>query len=417
MLKGFIKNVSYLVIIQISNTLLPLIIMPYLARIITPEQYGDIEFTRIFCYYFSIVILFGFDFTATRDISIHRDDKDQVNDIISQTTYAKIILFIICSITFFIIIFSVPSFNSIYCLLITTYLINIGYAFYPLWFFQGTENLKLVTTLSFLIRFFIIVITMVLIRKEEDYWIFNFLQGISLILISITCYLLLKYKYGFKFTKYNLKKVKTVLKDGMPLFLSIILVTVMTSLFFLFLKLNSDANEMAKFSTSNKIIATIQSLLLLPFTQAFFPIITKQADENLSLFKRNIKIVALALLIITFLTGLIIFFFGDIIIMLIFGEKYLLGFESLKILAFLPMFASLTNVFAYQGLLSLKKDKLFLAIHIVYAIFSVLISLYLIKNYNAYLASIIRLVIEILLFLTAMIFYFKSTGNKQAVRV
>lgn len=412
MLKKFIKNFSYLAVIQISNTLLPLVVMPYLSRLISPEMFGEIEFTRVFCYYFSIVILFGFDFTGTREISLNRENKDKINDIISQTTYAKLILFLISTVVFIAIILSSPSLNIIFWPLVTTYIINIGYAFYPVWFFQGIENLKLISTISLIIRFGIIIMTFVFLRDEKDFWLFNFFQGIAMIIISIISFIILRKNYSFKLHFFNLLKIKRIFIQSAPLFFSIVLVTIMTSSYFIFLKIFSSSPEMAKFSVTNKIIATAQGLILLPFTQAFFPIITKQAETSFITFRKNIKIAAYVLFLITFILGLLLFFFGDLVITIIFGKQYLISFQSLKIMAFLPMFAALTNVFAYQGLLSLKKDKLFLFIHLIYTVFSILLNFLILNNYSAEYAAYIRIIVEMLLFFTTFVAY-KSIIKKE----
>jgi PST family polysaccharide transporter len=282
------------------------------------------------------------------------------------------------------------------------------------WYFQGTEKLAFVATLNFIVKVLIAVLTIFLIKENSDYWKYNFLQSISLILVGLISVYLLYSKYSFVLQKFDLKLVFKVLKLGFPVFLGSILVTFITSLFFIFLKVYSSENELSIFSTSNKIIATLQGLILLPFSQAFFPIIARDAVNDFERFKKNINKVFYLLFACTFLIGVIVYFFGDLIIQVIFGVNYVVAFESLKILAFLPMFSAFTNIFAYQGLLSLKKDKLFLIIHIVFAALSVLFSFILLKNYTALTASWIRIIIEILLFLTAYFFYKRSIKIKNA---
>lgn len=410
----FFKNLSFLTILQISNTLIPLLVIPYVSRIISFDNFGALEFTRIFCYYFTIVINYGFDLTTTRQISIHRNDITRVNEIISQTFYAKLLLFIASSIVFILFLGFNESLQELWFLLLMTFLINIGYTLFPVWYFQGTEKLAFVATLNFVVKVLIALLTIVLIKESADYWKYNFLQSVSLILVGLLSVYLLYAKYSFVLQKFNLKLVTKVLKAGFPVFLGSILVTFITSLFFLFLKAYSSENELSIFSTSNKIIATLQGLILLPFSQAFFPIIARDAVTNFERFKLNINRVFYLLFACTFLMGAIVFFFGDLIITIIFGSNYVVAFDSLKILAFLPMFSAFTNIFAYQGLLSLKKDRLFLIIHIVFAVLSILLSILLLDRYTAVTASWIRLIIEILLFLTAYLFYKRSIIKRNA---
>lgn len=406
---AFLKNVSYLTIIQISNTLLPLIIIPFLTRIISPEQFGELEFARVFCYYFSILIIYGFDITTTRMISINRNNTSKINDIVSQTTYAKILLFFVVTV-FFVFSVNILSKNDegVKWLLFATYLINIGYTFYPIWYFQGTEKLKKITTISFGLRLVMFLILLLVIRRSEDFWIYNFVQSLSMIIIGFVCYFILYKNHGFRFRAINWNRIYKIIKDGFGIFFSITLVTVITSLFFIVLKMYSNEIELGKFSVSNKLIATIQLLILLPFSQAFFPLISKQCNDDFKLFKRNINRAAFFIFCITFIAGVIIYFYGDIIITLIFGVAYLNSYESLKIFAFLPMFASLNNIYSYQGLLSLKKDKIFIIIHVFYALLTLLLCFVFSSFFSANTASYIRISIECLLFMTSMFYYYKK---------
>ena len=405
MQKSFFKNLSYLTLIQISNTLVPLLVIPYITKIISPDNFGSLEFSRVYCYYFTIAINYGFDLTATRQISIHRENVGKVNEIVSQTFYAKIILLIISSIIFLISLASIPSLQDIFTLLILTYIINIGYTLYPVWFFQGKEKLAFISVINFFIKLFIAILTLLFIRENYQYWVYNFLQSLSLIIVGFISIYFLYSKFGFKLEKFNKRLIFTIFKEGFPIFMGTILVTVMTSLFFLFLKVYSTEIELAKFSTSNKIISTLQGLILLPFSQAFFPLIAKQANENHIEFKKSIKKASFILFLITFMAGIFTIFFGELIITIIFSEKYLTALSSLKVLAFLPMFSTMSNIFAYQGLLSLKKDTIFLRIHIVYSILTLIFSFIMISGYNALIASWIRIIIEAMLFLTALLFY------------
>lgn len=415
MQKIFLKNLSYLTLIQISNTLIPLFIIPYLVRVVDQDNFGNLEFARYFCYFFTIVVNFGFDVTITRRISIHRYDKAYVDNLISQTFYTKTILLLISFLIYITLLGFIPSLADIYHLLIITFLINIGFVLFPIWYFQGIEKLSKVSVINFFIKIFIAFLTVLLIKNNSDYWIFNGLQSVSLILLGLISLGILFKGYNFEIKQIDISLCREIIVEGYPVFISTILVTFIGAIYFVVLKLFSSELELGAFSTSNKIVSSLQALILLPFSQAFFPMIAKQAKENLSLFKRNIVISSGILLVITGIIGFILIFFSNQIIIIIFGKSYLYASESLKLMAFLPMFMLLNNVFAYQGLLSLNKDKLFLFIHIIGTLLTILLCYLFIDNMNAFTVSLIRMAVEVFIFILSCAYYFSVLKKVKTI--
>jgi PST family polysaccharide transporter len=277
------------------------------------------------------------------------------------------------------------------------------------------EELSQISLINFFIKIIIAVLTVMLIKQNSDYWIFNYLQSLSFVILGLVSLVFLKRKYKLKVYKVDFIIIKEIIKEGLPVFLSTILVTFISMMFFMFLKIYSNPIELGAFSTSHKIVASLQALILLPFSQAFFPMITRHAKQDIKLFKKNINLSAYIMFVVTGLIGLFLILFSDVSIKILFGSKYLYASQSLKVLAFLPMLMLLNNIFAYQGLLSLKKDKIFMGVHFFGSFFSVLICFLFKNDMNAFLASEIRIGVELTLLVLTIYFYLK-TLNKETLK-
>jgi len=73
--------------------LIPLLTYPYLIRVLGKETYGLVVFVQAIVAYMVILVGFGFNISATREISIHRENKEKLNEIVSSVLIVKSLFF------------------------------------------------------------------------------------------------------------------------------------------------------------------------------------------------------------------------------------------------------------------------------------------------------------------------------------
>ena len=76
-----IDNFTSLSVLQAANYLFPLIVLPYVVRILGPEKYGLVQFAAALNIYFLIICDYGFNLSGTRAVSVHRAEKETLSQI------------------------------------------------------------------------------------------------------------------------------------------------------------------------------------------------------------------------------------------------------------------------------------------------------------------------------------------------
>ncbi len=72
---SFKKNFTILMTLQVSTYLAPLLTLPWLARVLGPNEYGRLSFALAFTTYFVTLTNFSFSLTATPKVLINRDNR------------------------------------------------------------------------------------------------------------------------------------------------------------------------------------------------------------------------------------------------------------------------------------------------------------------------------------------------------
>ncbi|KAA6307511.1 hypothetical protein EZS27_040818, partial [termite gut metagenome] len=167
--KALIENFAYLSLLQVAGYIFPLITLPYLARVIGVDKFGEIAFATSVVVYFQTVTDWGFNYTATRDIAQNRNDIYKVSEIFANVMGAKLLLMILSTAIFAICIYFIPFLYDKRLLLWLTFLYIPGILMFPDWFFQAMEKMKYVTIMNVFSKLLFTVLVFVIIKNKEDY--------------------------------------------------------------------------------------------------------------------------------------------------------------------------------------------------------------------------------------------------------
>src|ERR1041385_7315246 len=107
-----LHNVTSLSGLQLVTYFFPLIILPYLFRVVGPDKFGLIAFAQAFVQYFMILTDYGFSITATKEISLCHNDKTRLSQVFSVVMTVKIILVLFSGLILYGLLYAVPKFRA-----------------------------------------------------------------------------------------------------------------------------------------------------------------------------------------------------------------------------------------------------------------------------------------------------------------
>jgi len=382
--KTLVKQFLSLVSIQMVNLFIPLLVIPYVSRILGPEKLGIINFATSFLTYFILIVNYGFDLSATREISVNKENRKKLNDIVNTTLYCKTVLFIFSSILYFTIILLSTKFSSELYLYSISYLLLISSVFYSAWLFQGLQKLSVFTFYNLLFRILSVALIFVLVKAKSDFIKYQFINGITALITGVTTLWIAKKRYHFSFEILPFNRIIDKIKISFTLFLSVVIVNFNTTSTIVILGLLTNYLIVGYYSAALKVYSVIASLSLLPLNQVMFPHMAQEFNKSKEaglIFMR--KIIPKILLLFSIVSILLILF-SNLIIHILYGNQFLESVNILKTLAPLLVISTLVNIICYQIMLNLKMDRYFLKINAIGFAVNILLTFVLVPIFKAY---------------------------------
>ncbi|MFC2426660.1 MAG: oligosaccharide flippase family protein, partial [Capnocytophaga leadbetteri] len=216
--KKIIENFSYLSVLQILSMITPLVTYPYLVKTLGEVIYGTVVFAQAVVTYFNILVVFGFNFTAARDVSQYRDDTKKLSEIVSAVTIIKTLFLIVLLLLISGYMLYISQID--YTLYYLSFWICLNEILFPSWFFQGKEEMKYITFINLGIRLLFILMIFIFIKSPDDYLYFPLLNGIGVALAGVVSFILLYKKYKVRLTVVPIKILTKYLKESYHLFIS-----------------------------------------------------------------------------------------------------------------------------------------------------------------------------------------------------
>jgi PST family polysaccharide transporter len=388
-----LHNVTSLSGLQVITYIIPVIVLPYLFRVLGPEKFGLISFAQAFVQYFMILTDYGFSVCATQEISLYLEDKAKVCNVISAVMTIKTILAFLGLLILCMVVYFVPKFKNDWMVYALSFGVVIGNTFFPTWFFQGSERMKYTAKINIIGEFFYAFGIFLFIHGPQDYLMVPTVTSLSALLTGLLGQYILFARFDVSLKLPKLQDLRRHLRSGWNVFISVVAINAYTSTRVFAVGLLTNNTLTGFYSIAERISNMVQTFPLSSFTQAIFPRLSRIYHKSKIKAFEIMKQVQLITVIVSLIFLPLFFMLAPWIIKLVCGGVYPAAILSLRFLLISVFFIS-ANAFRVQFLLVCGKTDAYSKIHITMAIIGLPLIILLIYAYSYAGAAMATTIIE-----------------------
>lgn len=402
--KTLVRNFSYLSVLQVLNILLPLLTYPYLIRILGKEIWGLVVFAQAITTYLVILVSFGFNVSATRLVSIHRNDSQKINEIFSSVTIIKTILFLFSLIILVFVILFFDQAKNQKVLFVLSLWTCLNELLFPVWYFQGTEKMRYITYVSVISKLISVILIFLFIKHSGDYILVPLFFLIGTLISGFVALKIILVNDRVRFLWQKINTLKLYFIDSLTIFISILAMSVFVNSNKVLIGLSLSMKEVAYYDLAEKILAFFKIPLSI-LSQTIFPKISK--EKNM----RFIRKILAGSFLFNLLLVLILIFSAKYLVIILGGQNMFPAVPIIYILSITVLLGAISNILGLQVLVAFGYKKLFTYTFLYGGVLYILITSILTIWFNITLINISVTVVIIELSIVLMTFYYCTKNN------
>ena len=163
-----VQSVLSLGTVQFAVIVMPLLTLPYLARVLDQDELGIVVFVQSFSFLIALVVEYGFNLSAPRQVATRSDDPQALAETVAGVYGAKLLLSGVVLGLSLALWPAIGIFRDSPDRLVLGVLLGLMYGFFPLWFFMGIERAQLAAIVEFISRLVALILILMLARDASD---------------------------------------------------------------------------------------------------------------------------------------------------------------------------------------------------------------------------------------------------------
>ncbi len=347
------QNMAALYGVQFGRKLIPLISVPYLARVLGPLGWGKVAFVTAVAEFLVILIEFGFNLSATREIARNRDCPVKCGEVMAGVLGSQA-LFAVLGVTLALTVARwIPLLHDNPTLVMGGMVYGVCQGFAPIWFFQGLERLRLSSALEIAGKVAALCGLFVFVHSPADGWKVMALAGIAPAITTVAA-LILAFQ-SIPMRRPTPELVMRAMRMGWPMFVFRSAESLYGVGNSFLLGLFAGPVIVGYFAAAEKTSKAAFGLLI-PIRDAVYPRLSHLAKQGRDAAAPLARLGAMVMIGGGLALGISLFAAAPLLTRLLLGSAFQPAVAVLRILSALPVLLSITNSVGIQWLLPFGKD-------------------------------------------------------------
>ncbi|GKG93029.1 O-antigen transporter [Desulfovibrionaceae bacterium] len=340
--------------IQAAQLLLPLLALPWLARVLEPEAFGLLMYMSVISVIIGLIMDWGFALGAVRKAAASRGQERALADLLGQVLSAKILLMAGCLLGSLALLPLLPHASAHPGAYGIAVLAGLGRGVNPTWFFQGIgEGMRRMACWDVCSSALVLVLTFVCVHAAVDWprylMLTAFCKGLAY--LWLTMGLTRRYRISL-----SLIEGWRALRRTKILFASVLSALIYNNGAQLVLGFFLSPAQMGMLVATDKIVRAVVSVSN-PVTQTLFPEICALRGAQSGQAARMLRWSLAGTVLVMLCATALVWLFAPLLVRIALGPAYSGTVPVLRVMAFLVPILACNFVLGTQTLVSFGQEK------------------------------------------------------------
>jgi|GEM_PF-2371867 len=345
------RDTAVLFGVQIVGYILPLILLPYLARVLGPSNFGLLGLGTALILYFGVIVEYGFAVIGTRKVAIAQGDNEEISRIYVTIMTCRLTLLALCFVGLIVTIFLLPGIRKHWDLYLISFLQVVGLALSPNWLFQGLQHMKWIAYSDYGAKLLSLFLTFIIVRQSEEYLYAAALQASGFLISALIGLFLVYRNVPLRLHRPDRARLRAALIEGWPVFLSMAGMIFTTSTNTMILGAVGTTADVGYLNGAQRLIIAARALTN-PITGAIYPHMSRLAShspaEGVRFLLRQVFWTAAPFLLLSI--GML--FLSPLASRLLYGERFAETGVLLQIMSLTPFVHAVSMCFGTYYMLA-----------------------------------------------------------------